>query len=308
MRFVVFGAGGVGGYFGGRLALAGEDVTFIARGAHLDAIQARGLRLRTPDGEIGIDPANATDDVSALSPPDYLLFAVKLFDTLAVAQACRPIVGPDTAVVSLQNGVEAVDILSGVFGAGRVMGGTARIAAVISEPGVIAQTGKFAILRFGEPGGGRSERGLALESACRKAGFEASQMDDIDVDIWEKFILLGALSGMTALTRLPNGPLRETPATRALVEACMAETAAVGRARGVALADGVVASVMALWDGLPAEMVASMSHDLNAGKPLELDHLSGALVRLGQSLGVPTPTHAFIHAALQPYANGAPKY
>jgi len=157
-----------------------------------------------------------------------------------------------------------------------------------------------------ERDGSRSERGLALEAACRNAGFEASLLDDIDADIWEKFILLAALSGMTTLTRLPNGPLRETPATRALVEACMTETAAVGRARGVALSDDVVASVMALWDGLPAEMVASMSHDLNAGKPLELDHLSGAVARLGQSLGVPTPTHAFIHAALQPYVNGTP--
>ncbi|PPR24619.1 MAG: hypothetical protein CFH40_00766 [Alphaproteobacteria bacterium MarineAlpha10_Bin3] len=306
MRFIAFGAGGVGGYFGGRLARAGQDVTFIARRAHLDAIRARGLRLRTPDGEITVDPVQVTDDLSTLSPPDYLLFAVKLFDTQAVAEACRPIVGPRTAVVSLQNGVEAVDILSGVFGAARVMGGTARIAAVISEPGVIAQTGKFAILNFGEQDGSRSERGLALEAACLNAGFDARLLDNIDADIWQKFILLATLSGMTSLTRLPNGPLRKTPATRALVETCMAEVAAVGRARGIALPDDVVASVMALWDGLPAEMVASMAHDLKAGKPLELDHLSGAVVRLGRSLGVPTPTHAFIHAALQPYVNGAP--
>lgn len=306
MRFVVFGAGGVGGYFGGQLARAGEDVTFIARGAHLAAIRDNGLRLRTPDGKIVVDPVRVTDDLSTLSPPDYLLFAVKLFDTQAVAETCRSIVGPQTAVVSLQNGVEAVDILSGVFGAARVMGGTARIAAVISEPGVIAQTGKFAILRFGEQDGSRSERGLALEAACLNAGFDAKLLENIDTDIWLKFILLASLSGMTTLTRLPNGPLRETPATRELVKACMAEVAAVGRVRGVALPDGVVASVMTLWDGLPAEMVASMSHDLKAGKPLELDHLSGALVRLGQSLGVATPTHAFIHAALQPYVNGAP--
>ena len=306
MRFVVFGAGGVGGYFGGRLARAGEDVTFIARGAHREAIQAKGLRLCTPDGDILIDPAPVTDDVSTLSPPEYLLFAVKLFDTQVVAEACRPIVGPRTAVVSLQNGVEAVDILSGVFGPERVLGGTARVAAVISEPGVITQTGNFAILSFGESDGSRSARGLALEAACRNAGFEACLLDDIDVEIWEKFILLAALSGVTSLTRLPNGPLRETPATRALVEACITEAAAVGRARGVALSDDVVASSMVQWDGLPAEMVASMSHDLNAGKPLELDHLSGALVRLGQSLGVPTPKHAFIHAALQPFVGGAP--
>lgn len=304
MRIVAFGAGGVGGYFGGRLAASGVDVTFVARGAHLDAIRAKGLRIATPEGDIVVSDAKATDDVASLEAPDYLFFAVKLFDTESVAQACRPIVGPKTAVVSLQNGVEAVDILSGVFGRDRVMGGTVGVATVISEPGVITQTGTFNYMVFGEQDGSRSQRGLALEAACTAAGINATLSDDVDVDIWMKFVMLSAFSNMTTLTRLPAGPLRETPETRGMLEACVAEAVAVGRAQGVALPADAVEQTVAKLDGLPAEMVASMQHDVNAGKPLELERLGGAVVRLGKATGVSTPTQTFAYNALKPHIYG----
>ncbi|NKB55575.1 MAG: 2-dehydropantoate 2-reductase [Alphaproteobacteria bacterium] len=304
MRIVAFGAGGVGGFFGGLLAKSGVDVTFIARGAHLDAIRTKGLCIRNAEGEIRIHPAQATDNVVTVYPPDFLLFAVKLFDTEAVAEACRPIVGPDTAVVSLQNGVEAVDILSGVFGRDRVMGGTVGVATVITEPGVITQTGLFNYMTFGEQDGSRSKRGLALEAACNAAGINATLSDDVDVDIWMKFVLLSAFSNMTALTRLPAGLLRETPETRAMLEACVAEAVAVGRAQDVALPADAIQQTVAKLDGLPAEMVASMLHDLSSGKPLELERLGGAVVRLGEAAGVPTPTQAFAYGALKPHITG----
>lgn len=305
MHIVAFGAGGVGGYFGAKLALSGVDVTFVARGAHLDAIRANGLAIRSPDGDMLVDPATATDDVSSIEPPDYLFFAVKLFDTEAVAEACRPIVGPETTVVSLQNGVEAVDILNGVFGRERVMGGTVGVATVITEPGVITQTGTFNFITVGEQDKSRSARGEALVAACNAAGTTATLSGDVDVDIWMKFVMLSALSNMTCVTRLPIGRLRETQETRAMLQGCVAEAVAVGRARGVALPDDAVAQCVARLDGLPDPMVASMLHDLNAGKRLELERLGGATVRLGAAADVPTPTQAFCYNALKPHIDGA---
>ena len=305
MRIVAFGAGGVGGYFGGRLALSGVDVTFVARGAHLDAIRANGLCIRTPEGDIRVQPAAATDDVSTIEVPDYLLFAVKLFGTEAVAEACRPIVGPGTTVVPLQNGVEAVDILNGVFGRERVMGGTVGVATVVSEPGIITQTGLFNFITVGEQDGSRSPRGEALVAACEAAGITATLSDDVEADIWMKFVMLTALSNMTCVTRLPIGRLRETPETRTMLEACVAEAVAVGHARGVALSADAVAQRVAAFDGLPAEMVASMLHDLTAGKPLELERLGGAVVRFGAAAGISTPTQAFCYSVLKPHIDGA---
>ncbi len=304
MRIVAFGAGGVGGYFGGRLAASGTDVTFIARGAHLAAIQSKGLRIATPEGDILVPNAKATDNVASLDPPDYLFFAVKLFDTESVAEACRPLVGPNTAVVSLQNGVEAVDILSGYFGRDRVIGGTVGVATVITAPGVITQTGMFNYMAFGEQDGSRSARGQALEEICRKASINVTLSDDVDVDIWMKFVMLSAFSNMTTLTRLPAGVLRETPETRVMLHDCVAEAIAVGRAQGVALPPDALEQTVEKLDGLPAEMVASMQHDVNAGKPLELERLGGAVVRLGKAAGIPTPTQAFAYGALKPHING----
>lgn len=304
MRIGVFGAGAVGGYIGARLAAAGEDVTFIARGAHLDAIRESGLRLDSPNGDLKLHPAQATDDPASVGPVDYLLFAVKLFDTEAVAEACRPMVGPDTTVVALQNGVESEEIIGGVLGSEKVIGGTVYIAAVIAEPGLIRQTGTFARVIFGELDGNRSDRGLALEAACKAADLDVVFSDAVLTEIWMKFIVLAALSGVTTATRKPIGPLRADPDTRALFRNAIAEAAAVGRARGVVLPDDAVDRQLAVVDGWPHDMVASMLHDLNAGKRMELDHLSGAVTRLGRLAGVPTPVHDVLYATLKPYKDG----
>lgn len=306
MRIAVFGAGAVGGYFGARLAAAGEDVHFIARGAHLDAIRKTGLRVDSPNGNLTIHPAQATDDPASVGPVDYLMFAVKLFDTEAVAQACKPLVGPDTTVLALQNGVETEEILGRILGSEHVMGGTVYIAAVIAEPGLVKQTGSFARMIFGELDGSLSPRGAEFDAACKKAGIDAVFSAQVMTEIWMKFIVLVALSGVTTVTRLPVGILRADPDTRMLLWNAIAEAATVGRARGVFLPDDAVERQMATIDAWPREMVASMLHDLNAGKRMELDHLSGAICRIGRQCGVPTPIHDTLYAALKPYKDGRP--
>ena len=304
MRIAVFGAGAVGGYFGGRLAAAGEDVVFVARGDHLRAIRETGLRIESPNGDLTIHPAQATDDPASIGPVDFILFAVKLFDTEAVARACKPMMGPNTTVLALQNGVETEEIIGRVLGADAVMGGTVYIAAVIAEPGLIRQTGAFARMIFGEMDGSLSERGKIFEAACHRAGIDAVLSSAVASEIWMKFIVLAALSGVTTVTRKSVGGLRADPDTRALLQSAIAEAAAVGRAQGVALAEDAVERQMAVLDGWPPDMVASMLHDLRAGKRMELDHLSGAVGRIGRRCGVATPVHDTLYAALKPYKDG----
>jgi 2-dehydropantoate 2-reductase len=304
MRIGVFGAGAVGGYFGARLANDGHDVVFIARGRHLDAIRKTGLRIESPNGNLTIHPAEATDDPASVGPVDYLLFAVKLFDTEAVAEACRPMVGPDTAVLALQNGVETEEILGRVLGERHVLGGTVYIAAVVAEPGLVRQTGSFARMIFGELDGSPSKRGQAFEAACKKAGVDAVFSPAVMTEIWMKFIVLVALSGATTVTRKPVGLLRSDPDTRMMLYNAIAEAAAVGRARGVTLPGDAVERQMAVLDGWPPEMVASMLHDLNGGRRMELDYFSGAVARLGRQCGVATPVHDTLYAALKPYKEG----
>lgn len=304
MRIAVFGAGAVGGYFGARLAAAGHDVVFMARGRHLEAIRKSGLRIESPNGDLTIHPAQATDDPSSVGPVDYLMFAVKLFDTEAVGHACRPMVGPGTTVLALQNGVETEEILGGILGPRHVMGGTVYIAAVVAEPGLIRQIGSFARMIFGELDGRRSKRGQIFEKACKAAAIDAVFSSAVMTEIWMKFIVLAGLSGVTTVTRKPVGLLRSDPDTRMLLHNAIAEAAAVGRARGVALPEDAVERQMAVLDGWPPEMVASMLHDLNSGKRMELDHLSGAVARLGRKCGIPTPVHDTLYAALKPYKEG----
>jgi len=304
MRIGVFGAGAVGGYFGARLAAAGEDVHFVARGVHLEAIRNRGLRIESPNGDLTLLPAQATDDPASIGPVDYILFAVKLFDTEAVAHACKPLMGPDTTVLALQNGVESEEIIGDVLGSEHVMGGTVYISAVVAEPGLIRQTGAFARMIFGELDGSLSPRGRAFEAACKRANVDAVFSPDVLTEIWMKFTVLAALSGVTTVTRRPVGLLRADPDTRMLLQNAIAEAAAVGRGRGVNLPDDAVQRQMAILDGWPPEMVASMLHDLNEGKRMELDHLSGAITRLGRKCGVPTPVHDTLYAALKPYKDG----
>ncbi len=304
MKIAVLGAGAVGGYFGGRLAQHGCDVTFLARGAHLEAIASRGLAVESPLGDFVVHPARATAEPAEVGPVDAVLFAVKLWDTEAAGEAARPLVGPGTAVVSLQNGVDAEERLAEILGRAHVMGGVAQIAATIAAPGVIRHAGDFAKIFFGELDGARSARAEALLGAFRNAGIDATIADDIERAIWEKFVMLIGVSALTSVTRQAIGRVREDSDTRALLTEVMAETAAVGHAKGVALDEGIVAERLALIDTLPADMTASMANDLERGNRLELDWLSGAVVRIGGELGVATPANRFIYAALKAYAAG----
>lgn len=305
MRIAVIGVGGVGGYFGGQLAASGEEVLFVARGAHLAAMREKGLTIESERGSQQGLKVQATDDPSGHGPVDVAMIGVKLWDTDAALELCRPLVGPQTAVVSFQNGVESIEKITTVFGAGAALGGTCHIAASIARPGVIAHTGSMARLTFGELDGTLSPRVEAFAAACRKAGFDVVASTDIRRAIWEKFVFLSSFSGMTALARQPIGPIRKTEEGRAVLRAALEETSAVARKSGIDLPPDHGAKALAFADTLPAGMQSSMLGDLQRGARLELPWLSGAVVKLGAKLGVPTPVHATINAALLPYASPA---
>jgi 2-dehydropantoate 2-reductase len=303
MRIAIMGSGGVGGYLGGRLAASGQDVTFIARGAHLEAIRERGLRIESALGDARVQPAQASDDPSSVGPVDLVIFAVKLYDTEAAAAATRPLVGPTTGVVTFQNGVDSVDVLARILGREHVVGGVAQIASVVGAPGVIRHTGTMARFVFGELDGQPSARVEALAAALKAAGVEHAVSDAIGRDIWAKMVFLATFAGLTAVMRLPIGPIRADPDTRALYQDGLAEALAVARARGIALPEDFVAATLARTDQLPAQMKSSMLEDLERGKRLELAWLSGAIVRMGREHGVPTPVHGFVTAALKLHAD-----
>ena len=305
MKIAVVGSGGVPGYLGGRLAAAEQDVTFVARGAHLGAIREHGLTLRSPLGDVLIRPAQASDDPAAIGPVDLVIFAVKLYDTEAAAQATKPLIGPHTGVVTLQNGVDSTDLLSRVLGRDHVIGGVAHIAAVIDEPGVIRHTGTMASFVFGKLDAAKSERVAALATALGAAGVDHRISEDIQRDIWDKMAFLSTFAGLTTLMRLPIGPIREDAETRAMLREGLREACAVARAKGIALPDDFVEGTLTRCDRLPYEMKSSMLQDLERGRRLELPWLSGAIVRLGHEVGVPTPTHAFITTALRLHADGS---
>lgn len=303
MRIAIMGSGGVGGYFGGRLAASGQDVVFIARGAHLAALRTHGLRVESPKGNLSLPPVKATDTPAEIGHADVVLLSVKMYDVEAAAAAIAPLIGPETVVVTLQNGVEAVDMVSRRLGREHVAGGVAYVAAVITEPGVIKHTALDRLI-FGELDGRRSERLKALQEACLAAGFDAASSEQIDVDLWSKFSRLSVFSGMTTVTRSPVGVLRDDPDLLAMLTAACEETIAVGRARGVPLPAAVMDEIMAMVQGLPHVAKSSMLEDLERGKRLELPWLSGAVVRLGQESGVPTPIHRFITTVLKPFVEG----
>jgi 2-dehydropantoate 2-reductase len=304
MRIAVMGSGGVGGYLGGRLATSGEDVIFIARGAHLAAIRAHGLRIGSALGDASAQPARASDDPASVGPVDLVIFAVKLYDTEAAAVATRPMVGPATGVVTFQNGVDSADVLLRALGREQVIGGVAQIASVIAEPGVIRHTGTMARFAVGELDGRASARVEALAAALRAAAVDHAVSDAIQRDIWAKMVFLATFAGLTAVMRLPIGPIRADSEARALYEAGLVEALAVARGRGIALAEDFVAVTLARTDQLPAAMKSSMLEDLERGKRLELAWLSGAIVRMGKELGVPTPVHGFITTGLKLHASG----
>jgi len=306
MRIAVIGAGGVGGAFGAALAKGGCDVTFVARGAHLKAMQERGLEVLGPRGDIHLQPAKATDDPASIGAVDVVLFCVKLWDVESAGAAIRPLVGTTTGVIPLQNGIDASERLIPILGRDAVMGGVAQISATIAEPGVIRQTGTFMRLVFGELDGRASARGAAFHAACQAAGFDCVNTDDIIVALWEKFVLLATNSSVASLTRLPFGKLRDDPEVFALSEKGFAEAAAVGRARGVKLAPDLEERLAKMMRGFPPEMMPSMAVDLLRGNRLELPWLAGKVVALGRELNVPTPTFDVMYAALKPYANDKP--
>lgn len=307
MRIAIIGAGGVGGYFGARLALAGEDVHFVARGAQLAAMRTAGLRVRRDGGDLDVRPVQATDDPASIGPVDAVLVAVKLWDTESAARAARALIGPQTAVVSLQNGVRKDETLRAVIGAGNVLGGVCYVSAYIEAPGVIRQVGTMQKIVFGEYDGRATPRANALLAALSGAGIDAALSATIARAIWEKFVFLACLAGTTTAIRLPIGAIRGNPSTRALFRDALAEAVAVAHAEGVALADGFVDDRMAFADSLPATMTSSMHGDLEHGRRLELDWLSGDVVARGKRLGVPTPVHRALNDVLVLHAHGAPK-
>jgi 2-dehydropantoate 2-reductase len=304
MRIASLGSGGVGGYFGGRLAAAGADVTFIARGAHLEALRTVGLRLESPKGDLHVAHVNATDDPATIGPVDIVFFAVKLYDTESATRLLPPLLGPDTVVIPFQNGVDSVEVLTRVAGRAHVAGGTAYVAAVIAEPGLIRHTAMDHLI-FGELDGSRSPRLEQLLAACRPAGFQATLSDHILIDIWSKFVRLSVFSGMTAVTRCPLGPIRDDVELFAMLQAAAMETMAVARASGVPVPTEVLSEMVTMVRGLPPNAKSSMLEDLERGKRLELPWLSGAVVRIGGDHKVETPIHRFITTVLGPHVNGS---
>ena len=304
MRIAVVGAGGVGGAFGAALAKAGADVTFIARGAHLAAMKSQGLKVQGPRGDTHLVPTQATDDPARVGPVDIVLFCVKLWDVENAGARIKPLIGPGTAVIPLQNGIDAAERLIPILGSDAVMCGVAQISASITAPGVIQQVGTFMRMIFGEPDGRRSRRAEDFLALCLRAGFEATLSEQILTELWMKFVLLATNAGMTALARQPIGKLRDDPDIRPFFRAACQETIAVGRAEGVALPADALDKVLDLIDHLPPDMKASMALDLERGNRLELPWLSGKVAELGRQLGVPTPTHSMIYAMLKPYVMG----
>ena len=303
MRFAIMGAGGVGGYYGACLARAGNDVAFIARGAHLAAMRDKGLLIHDRDGDFTVAPVTATDDNSKLEPVDAVLLCVKLYDVEASAKQIAPLLGPKSIVVTTQNGVEAPEIVDSVIGAGRTLAAATYISATIIEPGAIRRNNDLTHIEIGELDGPASARVDALVEVFKAAGLDARPSDDTAALLWSKFVLLAANSGMTSLIRQDTGVLRDDPVIREAHTAALAEVAAVGRALDVKLADDIEQRCLE-WLDQNAPIKPSLLVDLEAGKRLEVGWLSGAVHRLGKKAGVPTPTHTAIYAALRPFENG----
>ena len=302
MRVAVVGAGGIGAPLGASLALAGEDVTFIARGSHLVAMRANGLKIEGDRGESLVKPVLATDDPATIGPVDLVLFCVKLWDVETAGEQIRPLMGPDTAVIPLQNGVDASEWLVRILGAAHVLGGVALITGSITAPGVVRQSGKHHRILFGELDWRVTRRCEAIRDACVSAGISAELSDDIQRARWEKFIFLVATSGVCAVSRLSIGPLRNDPDIVPLLEDAMKEAVAVGSACGVRLSENVLYPWRALLRSVPDDWTPSMAVDIRAGRRLELPWLGGRLVELAATHGVPVPVNRTISAVLKPYA------
>ncbi len=306
MRIVVIGTGGVGGYFGARLTEAGENVTFVARGAHLEAIKSRGLTVYSALGDMHLKDVQCTENTRDIGHADIVMITVKLWATDEAIQAAKPLLGKNTGIISFQNGILAEESLIAAYSSQHAMGGVANIAALIEEPGVIRHNGNMASLAFGELNNTQSERAQSLLTACSRANIKAEIPDDINRAIWEKYIRLVTMSAMTTLCRMPIGPIRDEVHTRNLLSQILAEIIDVGKAKGLKFSDNVLQEQLDIIDGYPPSMVASMCGDLRRGYPLEVPWFSGTIVRLGKELNIPTPANGFVYAALKLFEHGRP--
>ena len=307
MRMAVMAAGAVGGYFGGRMAAAGHDVTFIARGAHRDAIRRDGLRIESALGDLHLKDLSVTDDPKQVGPVDVVLFAVKLWDTETAGEQTRPLIGSNTRVITLQNGVDSVERLAPILGDDVTIGGATYIVTTIAKPGVIRHTGAMAEVRCGRLDR-RPDAVLAgYVQQMKAANIEITLADHMLLDIWKKFVLLSGTSGITASTRQPLGVIRDDEDMRAFFYKLMHETIGVGRAAGVEFPPELAAELDRWVASFPPTMKASMANDLDAGRRLELDWLAGKVVALGRKYGIATPGHEAVYAILKPYRMGRVK-
>ena len=300
MRFAIFGSGSVGGYFGGRLAHAGEDVVFIARGDHLEAMLTDGLRVDSINGDFVVKPVNATDDPAKASVADLVLVGVKAWQVSDAAEAMQPMIGPETIVLPLQNGLEAPAHLSEVLGSQHVLGGLCGLFCYVAGPGHIVHAGTDPFVKFGELDNRRSERVTKLLDIFTRAGVNADSPKDIQVAMWLKFMLITVWSGMGAVTRTPAGIWRSQPQTRRMAECGLQEIVDVAEARGISLPEKAIQTTMSVYDSLVPESTASLQRDVMEGRPSELEAQIGAVVRFGQEAGVATPQHKFIYDSLLP--------
>ncbi|MEV0154219.1 2-dehydropantoate 2-reductase [Micromonospora sp. NPDC050686] len=298
MRFVVVGAGGIGGWLGARLAAAGHEVALVARGAHLAALRADGLHLHSPAGDVVVRPVQASDDAAALGPADVVLLAVKTWQLPALLPALGPLIGPGTAVLTTQNGVEAPHQVARAYGRDAVLPGTAKIFAEIEAPGRIRHVGGPGLLTYGEWDDRRTDRVERLREALTGAGVAALVPDDIWAELWTKFLFVVPLGGLSAATGATTGVLRSRPGTRALLAELMGEIQAVAAAHGVVLPADVVAATLAFLDQQPAAGRTSLHRDIHSGRPSELDAWTGAVVRLAAATGTPAPRHAMLYELL----------
>ena len=307
MKIAIMGTGGIGAILGAALAKSGQNVTFIARGTHLAAIQNNGLRIEGDNGDTLIRPAQATDNPATVGAVDLVLVCVKQWDVDTAGEFIRPLVGPDTTVIPLQNGIDAAERLAPILGAARVMPGSALVTGAVIAPGVVRQTGTYQRIVFGEVDGQETARGRAIRDTGPAAGIEMVLSPDITLALWEKFCILVPHSSLNALTRLPIGRLRDDPDVMALYHALLDETIAVGRARGVRFPPDQVAKTLAVTRAFPPHHMASMANDVIAGNRIELPWLAGKVVALGRELGIPTPACTFAYQALKPLIAGGPR-
>ena len=303
MRIAIMGAGGVGGYYGARLANAGNDVTFIARGEHLRAIKENGLTLRGGE-EDTVVRTEATDDPKGIAPVDVVLFCVKLFDTEDAARAIAPLLESGGLCISLQNGVDGQHRINAVLGRELAIGGLAFVSAVIESPGVVRYLSREPSIQFGEADGSMSERAIRFREACKAAGIQADVVGDIRAAQWKKFVGLSTNAALTSVVRKPAGVVYHDADILALGRAGFAEATAVAKAIGIDLPEDFVEQNVVKHQGFPPDMYASMYHDLARGRRLEVESLSGLIVRKGRELGIPTPFHAFAYACLKPHMDG----